>query len=134
MNAEKGLLLDTHVWWWYLLGSDRLPRGIRQKLDVVDDAVWLSPISVWELGMLAARGRVEIRGEYRAWLREALSRMPLHEAYLTTEVALKSREIKLPHRDPADRFLAATALVYELTLVTVDRRLVEARGLPTLSR
>lgn len=41
--------------------------------------------------------------------------------------------LELPHGDPADHFLAATALVYELTLVTLDRHLVSAAWLPTLS-
>ena len=133
MSTQGRLLLDTHVWWWYLIGSERLPARIRRALDSADGSVWLSPISVWELGMLAARGRIEIEGQYRAWVTSALQRVPVEEAPLTTEVALKSREIELPYRDPADRFLAATALAYDLTLVTVDKRLVRPRWLPTLS-
>jgi len=133
LKTERRLLLDTHVWWWYLVGSERLPTKIRKALDSDSGSVWLSPISVWELGMLAARGRVEIEGEYRAWVTRALERLPVEEAPLTFEVALKSQEVELAHRDPADRFLAATALVYDLTLATVDKRLVRPRWLPTLS-
>ena len=49
--------------------------------------------------------------------------MPLREAPLTREVASASRSLDLPHEDPADRFIAATAMVYDLTLVTADERL-----------
>jgi PIN domain nuclease of toxin-antitoxin system len=53
-------LLDTHIWFWYLIGSARLPAGLRYALDHARDHCWLSPISVWELGMLAARGRIRL--------------------------------------------------------------------------
>ena len=58
-------LLDTHIWFWYLTGSQRLPERLRHLIDVERDACFLSPISVWELGMLAARGRIRIQGEHR---------------------------------------------------------------------
>jgi len=70
----------------------------------------------------------------RSWLAEALERVPLKEAPLTYEVAIQTSELAFAHRDPADRFLAATALVYGLTLITVDPDLVEAEWLPTRSR
>lgn len=64
---------------------------------------------------------------------EALERAPLEEAALNHEVAVRSRGISLPHQDPADRFLVATALTYELTLVTADRTLIDARPCPILA-
>lgn len=126
-------LLDTHIWFWYLVGSDRLPAGLRQELDRSMEACWLSPISVWELGMLAARGRVHLHTNLRQWVARAYAQFPLKEAPLNHEVALTSHEIALPHRDPADHFLAATTLVYDLTLMTVDGRLMQAAWLPTRS-
>lgn len=83
--------------------------------------------------MLVERRRVEIDGDYRAWVDVALRRAPVEQAALTFDVALRSREIDLPHQDPADRFLAATALAYDLVLVTVDEHLTAADWLPTLS-
>jgi PIN domain nuclease of toxin-antitoxin system len=127
-------LLDTHIWFWYLVGSARLPSGLRQELDRSREACWLSPISVWELGILAARGRVRLQTPLRRWVVQAYAQFPVREAPLNQEVALTSHEITLPHRDPADHFLAATALVYDLTLMTVDSRLTQAAWLPTRSR
>ncbi len=129
----KGFLLDTHVWFWYLVGSPKLPRGLRRAIDGALTECWLSPVSVWEVAMLAARKRIELAGGPRAWTEEAWRALPLHEADLNREIALRATELRLARRDPADRFIAATALVYELTLLTVDRRLARLRGLSTLS-
>jgi len=127
------LLLDTHVWLWSLTAPDRLARKVRSRLQREPDTIWLSPISVWELLVLAERGRVRLDAEPRLWVREALERAPLQEAALNHDVALRSREVALPHEDPADRFLVATALTYDLTLVTADEILIEAKACPILA-
>ena len=57
---------------------------------------------------------------------------PLQEAPLNFEVTVQSRRIKLPHQDPADRFIAATALVYGFTLVTADKDLLRCKQVPVL--
>ena len=127
------LLLDTHVWLWSLVDPDRLGRRSRSALARPATELWLSPISVWELLELAERGRVRLDAEPHRWVREALERSPVREASLGHEVALRSRELLLPQQDPADRFIVATALVYELTLVTADEALLDARPCPLLS-
>lgn len=81
--------------------------------------------------MLAEKGRVNLDAPFRKWFDRAMEQLPLKEAPLNFAVALKSRQVTLPHRDPADRFLAATTLVYDLTLLTVDARLIAAEWLPT---
>ena len=94
---------------------------------------WLSPISIWEFGLLHARGRVVVEGGVHEWVRRSQSVLPWREASVNVEVALTSLRIELPGRDPADRFLAATALTYELELATLDADLVAAEWLPTVS-
>ncbi len=121
------------MWLWHVGGSDRLSPGLRTAIDAAVGRLWYSPISVWEIGMLHTRGRIRLEGGPRAWLETALARFPLEEATLTREVALRSTELDLGHRDPADHMLAATALAHGLTLVTLDARLTGADWLPTLS-
>jgi len=68
-----------------------------------------------------------------AWLEKAWSRAPMHDAPLNREVARRSRSVRVPHQDPADRFIAATAEVHDLTLVTDDAHLLKGRGYAKLS-
>lgn len=127
------LLLDTHVWLWGHLEPDRVRPDVQEILDSPDADLWLSPVSVWEALLLIERGKVEVDTQPTQWIREALEIMPMKEAPLNHEVAMRSRTVELPHRDPADRFLAATAEIYDLTLVTEDKRLLTARSWKVLS-
>jgi PIN domain nuclease of toxin-antitoxin system len=83
--------------------------------------------------VVIARERLRLPGEREAWIAKSLSSFPLQEATLTHAVALETEKIRLPHRDPADRFIAATARVYDLTLVTADERLLASRAVRTLA-
>jgi len=132
-RAALNLLLDTHIWLWSLLEPARLGARVRRALAAPANEVWLSPVSVWEVLLLVERGRVRLTAAPAAWVEQALRAAPLREATLTHAVAVESRAISLPHQDPADRFLAATARVYGLTLVTADVRLLRAPGVPTLA-
>ncbi len=124
------LLLDTHIWVWSLQDPERLTGKVALALTDASNELWLSPISVWELLLLAERKRVEIKSPLTAeqWVDEALARVPFNDAPLTRQVALMSREINLEHEDTADRFIAATAAIYDLTLVTSDERLLQGKG------
>lgn len=128
-----GLLLDTNIWVWYLAKARRLRPSLRAAIDAARASLWLSPMSIWELGVLCRRGRVELTSPFADWVRAALERVPVQEAPVTREVAIATESLALEHHDPADRVLAATALAYELTLVTSDRKLIAASWLPTVS-
>ncbi len=127
------LLLDTHVWIWGQLHPDRIRPRVGEALRAAESELWLSPISVWEALLLIERGKIEVDASPPLWIRDALAAAPMKEATLNNEVAIRSRTIDLPHRDPADRFLAATAEIYELTLVTEDERLLSGKSWSVLS-
>jgi len=127
------LLLDTHIWFWSLVEPARLSSRVARHLADPENELWLSPISVWELIVLAEKGRVRLDSEPAVWVRDALRRVSVKEAAMNYEIAVESRNVDLPHQDPADRFLAATARVYELTLVTQDERLLGVSGITSVS-
>ncbi len=127
------MLLDTHIWLWALLDPARLTRAVRALLASPAETLRLSPISVWEAMMLAERGRIALEPDPRRWLDRALATTPVTEAPLTFEVAMASRRIALDHKDPADRFIAASALVFGLTLVTADTRLLDCPDIEVLA-
>jgi PIN domain nuclease of toxin-antitoxin system len=127
------LLLDTHVWVWALLEPERLSPKVTEVLGAAGTHRWLSPLSVWETLTLIERGRVEVDRPAEQWVRDALSQAPVTEAPVTTEVAFAARALRSRHRDPVDRFLAATAQVFDLILVTSDAQLLAIAGVKTLS-
>ncbi len=127
------LLLDTHIWIWSLLDPAKLSRKIRGELESPDNELWLSPISSWELLILIEKGRIAVDKDPVPWVAEVSRAVALREAALTHDVAVESRLVDLPHQDPVDRFLAATARVYDLTLVTADDRLLGSRRISTLA-
>ena len=125
------VLLDTHIWLWSLLEPSRLAKRVATSLKSRSVELWLSPISIWETLILADKGRLALKPDARKWIRAALQAVPMVEAPLTNEIVLASGDIRLPHRDPADAFIAATAKVLGLTLVTSDRRLLNCKGVAT---
>ena len=120
------LLLDTHILLWSLLEPERLSDSITRELENSANEIWISPITTWEIIILAEKGRVELNAEPVTWMKNVLNSMPFQQATVNHEVAMQSRLIKLPHQDPADRFIAASAVVYDLILVTADNYLIKA--------
>ncbi len=125
------LLLDTHIWLWSLAEPKRLSRRLQHELRDQNNELWLSPVSTWEALLLHAKGRIRLQGNVRDWVTRATSHM--REAPLTHEIVAAAQELPLPHQDPADRFLAATADVLGLILVTADRRLLGLGKIATLA-
>ncbi len=124
------LLLDTHIWLWGLREPNRLvPRTLSELRDTTNE-IWLSPISTWEALLLHTKGKIHLSVDLVEWLAESTAGM--REAPLTHEIALVAQQLNL-HQDPADRFIAATAMVLGLTLVTADERLLELGNIRTLA-
>jgi PIN domain nuclease of toxin-antitoxin system len=123
------LLLDTHCWIWMQFGlMDQFTREARTAIDraVREDRLFVSVISVWEIGLLESKGRIALFIEYERWIRQALATPGLQLAPLTPSIAILST--RLPgnfHGDPADRFLVATARIDGARLITKDRRILE---------
>jgi PIN domain nuclease of toxin-antitoxin system len=128
------ILIDTHIWLWNLAGSPELPAHFKDLLSSSRHEIWLSPITLWEVLVLAEKGRISLNDTPDAFIEKALQLWQVKEAPLDFRIARKSQEINLPYQDPADRFIAATAIVYGLRLMTVDKRLIAASEVPTLAK
>jgi PIN domain nuclease of toxin-antitoxin system len=122
------LLLDTHVWVWLEAGSNDLSAGARRTISTALGAGLLrvAAISLWELALLASRGRLVLGKPTNLWLDLALADPgPIIEP-LNAPVAIES--CHLPgtfHRDPADRMIVATARVINAIVMTRDRRILD---------
>lgn len=126
-------LLDTHIWFWSYIESSRLSRRVARTLADSKNELWLSPVSVWELTILSRKGRFRVQPDISTWVKKSMSDLQLVEAPLTVDVALAIPSINFSHGDPADQFLAATAKVFDLTLITADDHLLKLPGIRVLA-
>ena len=123
------LILDTHIWIWLLNGEERLQRS--KALPWIERAalrsqVKISVISVWEVGMLQAKGRINLPTHTLEWVRKALSSPGISLVPLTEEMAIESSQLPGDfHGDPADRILVATTRLLGGTLLTADKKILE---------
>jgi PIN domain nuclease of toxin-antitoxin system len=124
-DVDRPLLLDTHIWVWYLEGDRaRFSPRIEPLVEaaVARGEVFVSAISVWEVAQLEALQRLELAQDVRTWVGRALSAPGTQLRGLTPSIAIEST--RLPgaiHRDPADRMLIATSRLTGAALVTCDK-------------
>jgi PIN domain nuclease of toxin-antitoxin system len=130
MSAEdrRALLLDTHIWLWYVEGEvEQFSRRIEPLVEaaVRRGGILVSAISVWEIARLEASRRIDLSVDVRTWMARALDFPGVRLKGLSPSIALEST--RLPgelHRDPADRMLIATARLLGAALVTRDERIL----------
>jgi PIN domain nuclease of toxin-antitoxin system len=126
------LLLDTHIWIWNDLEPWRLTSEVHRELASAHNDLFLSPVSIWELVLLIEKKKIQITADFAEWVNASFDDLQLQEAPFTTAVAHELRFTQLMHKDPGDRFIVATARVYDLTLVTSDSNLLSLPNLALL--
>lgn len=129
---EMSYLLDTHVWLWSLRTPEKLNRRVQQLMSKPQTELYLSPISIWEANHLNQRKRLNLTSDFNQWLTESLSNSPVQSVPINFDVAIQASRIHLPQPDFGDTFLAATAIVFDLTLITADEQLLNSKWLKTL--
>ena len=119
------ILLDTHTLIW--LDGDNPKLGTTSRRTIArawsDGKVAVSAISFWECAMLQLRGRVELPGPVNVWRLELLE-AGIVELPLNGEIAVIAAQLEMLHKDPADRFIVATASSHDAILLTADQRLL----------
>jgi PIN domain nuclease of toxin-antitoxin system len=130
------VLLDTHLWLWWLLGSPQLPMRERQAIDQSAQArqLRLAAISLWEAQMLQAQGRLQLDQPFEHWLRRAAAAEVITVLPLDSEVVIRVNSLPADfHGDPADRLIVATALAQGLPLATFDGNIRRSQVVPLWS-
>ena len=124
------VLLDTHVWVWWLTPRSPLARGERNALDALGERreVCLSAISLWEAQMLHHKGRLELPLAFADWIEQAADDRMLSVVPLDTQVILALDSLPASFQgDPADRLIVATARSRRLPLATHDATIRRSR-------
>lgn len=114
------LLLDTSTFLWFVSGDARLPASARDLIRSLEQAVWLSVVSVWEAVVKQHLGRLDLPAPAWPYLTAQRARHGIDS--LALEEAAIAHLAKLPnvHRDPFDRMLICQAIQHDLRLVTRD--------------
>ena len=124
------VLLDTHVWVWWLLPESPLPDRERKALDRVatQGGIHLPAICQWESQMLHAKRRIELPLPFATWLRRATAPDMMTVLPLDAEAVIAVNDLPDAfHGDPADRMIVATARAHDLALATHDEAIKKSR-------
>lgn len=127
------ILLDTHVWIHWVNEDDRLSDSHRAAIGAVADGIGVSIISCWEAAMLVRLGRLVLTLPIGEWMREALARPGVSVQALTPTICVESTTLPGEfHRDPADRFLVASARVHDCPILTSDEKIIRYSHVRTI--
>ena len=118
------LLLDTHVFLWWLSDHPRLSTHCRSVIARPDSEVLISAASIWEMAIKMRLGKLSIQEELQGVLDALIDRAGFSELHVTARHAAAVARLPVHHSDPFDRLLVAQALEEGCTLVTADRALV----------
>jgi PIN domain nuclease of toxin-antitoxin system len=128
------ILLDTHIWVWWVNESSQLSERHTQLIqDNEQEGLGVSAISCWEVAKLVERGRLGLECSIEQWMELSVAYPGIELLPLTPQIAIEST--KLPgtfHRDPADQIIVATARVHNLSLLTMDRLILDYPHVHTL--
>jgi len=124
------VILDTHIWVWWLLPGSPLPDRERVALDRIatDNGILLPAICLWEAQMLYRKKRIELPVPFPTWLRRATAADMLKVLPLNADTVVAVDDLPASFRgDPADRMIVATARVHDLLLATHDDAIKKSR-------
>jgi PIN domain nuclease of toxin-antitoxin system len=128
---RKSLILDTCALIWLTTGDKMLSSEATEAINSAP-LVYVSPISAWEISLKIAREKIRWPLPLLEWFFKTVEKHTLHILPLSVELLVKANELPWHHRDPADRFIIAGAMLNDLVIVTRDRRFLDY-GVPLLS-
>jgi PIN domain nuclease of toxin-antitoxin system len=121
------LLLDTHVLLWAVGEPTKLPRAARRLIEDMDNELFFSPASLWEVSIKSQIGRDDFRVDARI-LRRSLLDNNYREIQISSEHAVATLDLPPIHKDPFDRLLIAQARCEGVMLLTADPQVAQYPG------
>ncbi|HEX3920447.1 MAG TPA: type II toxin-antitoxin system VapC family toxin [Caulobacteraceae bacterium] len=125
------LLLDTHVVLWWFQGNPRMTMAARAAIDSEGSAVFVSPISAFEIAFKHRMGKLPEASALAGNFELMTAEQNFQQLPLTSSHAITAGDLTISHRDPFDRLLIAQALVEDLTLIS-NERLFDTAGVTRL--
>ncbi|MDZ7719561.1 MAG: type II toxin-antitoxin system VapC family toxin [Balneolaceae bacterium] len=125
------ILLDTHIWLWWLLGDGNLSPQEREALDNKASVkeLCISWVTIWETEMLERKQRITLQPNFQTWIYQATNSSFMTILPVDVEVVLTQRNLpKSFHADPADRLITATSILSKYPLATHDGRILQSEA------
>ena len=117
------MLLDTHIFLWWLFDDPHLPENIKERIQDIDNTIFVSAASVWEISTKYRIGKLplasSVAGDIPRWIVKA----GFNSMNIKPEHAQMAGSWDLPHKDPFDRMLAAQAKIEDMPLASIDKKL-----------
>jgi PIN domain nuclease of toxin-antitoxin system len=127
------IILDTHIWIWWVNNSSRLTSAQRRHIELYSaDGLGISIISCWEVAKAFELGRLELSIPIEQWLEVATHYPNVRILPLTLPIVIESTRLQGFHRDPGDQFIVATSRIYKAPLLTADEKIIAYAGANTL--
>ncbi len=115
------LLLDTHVFLWWIAGDHRLSEKAVKVISEADNRLFLSAASGWEIAIKAKLGKLNIDGDVTSFIIEQMRLNSIEQLPVMLSHALHVSTLEALHRDPFDRLLVAQAQLERMPILTADR-------------
>jgi len=128
------IVLDTHIWVWWVHSVERLTEAQTEAIAAnEDDVIGVSVISCWEIAKLVEYKRLELPCPLKEWFEQALGYPGIRLLELTPEIVIESTQLPGEfHHDPADQIIVATARIYGCPLVTSDDKILKYPHVATI--
>jgi PIN domain nuclease of toxin-antitoxin system len=130
------ILLDTHIWLWWLSGDNFISSDERQALDqyALRNELCISSISIWEVEILDRKGKLSFSPNFELWMQKILNIDSFKILPIQTDVIMAQRSLPEDfHGDPADRLIAATSIKTGYPLATKDQKIIHSEACEILS-
>lgn len=129
------IVLDTHAWVWFVSNPELLSKKAKRTIEraVVDNNVFISSISAWEVVLLTSKKRLLLSMEVADWIKK--SEMLPFVNFIPVDNSIAVKSVNLPqsfHSDPADRIIIATAISLGAFLITKDERILKYPHVKTI--
>ncbi|MBW4512451.1 MAG: type II toxin-antitoxin system VapC family toxin [Scytonematopsis contorta HA4267-MV1] len=128
------IVLDTHIWVWWVDGSERLTKKHRSHIEEYQSqGLGVSIVSCWEVAKLVEKNRLVFSCPVNEWLEAALAYPGVQLLNLTLPIVIDSTQLSGFHTDPFDQIIVATARINGCPLLTGDGKILDYPGVETLS-
>ena len=116
----RGIILDSHALYWFAEDDAKMPPRVKDIIENEQTEVWVSVVSIWELAIKAANGKLELATQPDIYFADVLKKNGFSLLNVTYKHVILAAKLPLHHKDPFDRLIIAQSLVEQMPVISVD--------------